>query len=376
MNNFHSCFLYFSSCAFFGWIMESSYRTILERRFFDAGFLYGPIAPIYGIAALLIYFADIYTKNYHLPIRLFILFLIPILVEYMMSYFLEKAFHVRLWDYSNFKLNIHGRVCLPYSILWFFLVLAGVYVLQPAFINAVSNLPPRSIKVFTWVLIVLFTVNIVYSVNSASNMTRIKSIFRTTALVPNQSGSDNKEVQLFIEKTNEAEDEFDYSRDTKFYALVQDIAENPVYEGLKKYHHHQHNIYDHSIRVSYISYRTGVFLSNYMKINISDLTRGAMLHDFFLYDWRKEKPASGKLHAFEHPKEALSNSITNFSPISKMERDIILKHMWPINIIPPRYFETLIVATADKYVAAIEVFNEEMENIKIKRILNKQKGTS
>lgn len=355
--------------------MESSYRTILERRFFDAGFLYGPIAPIYGIAALLIYFADIYTKNLHLFIRLFILFLIPSIVEYLMSYFLEKAFHVRLWDYSNYKININGRVCLPYSILWFFLVLAGVFILQPAFINAVSNLPARSIQVLTWVLIVLFTANIVYSVNSASNMTRIKSIFRTSALVPNLSGSSRCEAQSFIERI-EAEDEFDYSSDIKFYALVQDIAENPVYEGLKKYHHHQHNIYDHSIRVSYISYRTGVFLSKYIKINVKDLTRGAMLHDFFLYDWRNEKPASGKLHAFEHPKEALSNSIINFSPISKMERDIILKHMWPINIIPPRYFETLIVSTVDKYVAAIEVFNEEMEYIKLKRTLNKQKGTS
>jgi len=355
--------------------MESSYRTILERRFIDAGFLYGPIAPIYGIAALLIYFADIYTQDMHLPIRIFILFLIPTIVEYMMSYFLEKAFHVRLWDYSNYKININGRVCLPYSILWFFLVLAGVFILQPAFIRAVSNLPPSSIQVLSWVLIILFTANIVYSVNSASNMTRIKSIFRISTMVPDLPGSDSKEVQSFRDNTKEA-DEFDYSSDIKFYALVQDIAENPVYEGLKKYHHHQHNIYDHSIRVSYISYRTGVFLCNYMKINISDLTRGAMLHDFFLYDWRKEKPASGKLHAFEHPKEALSNSITNFSPISKMERDIILKHMWPINIIPPRYFETLIVATVDKYVAAIEVFNEEMENIKIKRILNKQKGTS
>jgi len=355
--------------------MESSYRTIIERHFVDAGFLYGPIAPIYGTAALLIYYADIYTKNLHLPIRLFIFFMIPTIVEYITSYFLEKAFHVRLWDYSNYKININGRVCLPYSILWFFLVLAGVFVLQPGFIKAVSNLPAGSISVLTWFLIVLFTANIVYSVNSASNRTRIKVIFRTSVVVPNLPGSNRKEVQSFMERI-EAEDEFDYSSDTKFYALVQDIAENPVYEGLKKYHHHQHNIYDHSIRVSYISYRAGLFLSNYIKINISDLTRGAMLHDFFLYDWRKEKPASGKLHAFEHPKEALSNSITNFSPISKMEKDIILKHMWPLNVIPPRYIETLIVATVDKYVAAIEVFNEEMENIKLRRTLNKQKGTS
>lgn len=212
--------------------MESSYRTIIERHFVDAGFFYGPIAPIYGTAALLIYYADIYTKNLHLPIRLFIFFMIPTIVEYITSYFLEKAFHVRLWDYSNYKINVNGRVCLPYSILWFSLVLAGVFLLQPAFIKAVSNLPDSSIQVLTWVIAVMFTINIIYSVNSGNNRTRIKVMFRASAGIPNLSCSDRLEAQSFMERT-EAEYEFDYSSETEFYALVRDIAENPVYGGLK-----------------------------------------------------------------------------------------------------------------------------------------------
>lgn len=352
--------------------MESAYRSILERKFFDAGFLCGPVAPIYGIAAVLIYFADIYTRNINLALRLFLLFLIPVIVEYIMSYSLEKIFHVRLWDYSNFKININGRVCLIYSLLWFLLVLAGIWVLQPAFIKAVSGIPYGNIRLLSWILIIIFAFNVVYSFNSESNMSRIKSIFKTADLQPEPLNFNGKEVQFLMETK---EDEYNIRADAEFYALVQDIAENPVYKGLKKYHHHQHNIFEHSVRVSYISYKMGLFLNKFMKINMVDLTRGAMLHDFFLYDWRKEKPASGKLHAFEHPKEALNNSIINFSPISKMERDIILKHMWPINIIPPRYMETFIVATADKYVASIEVFNEEIENIKSRNTL-KQKKTS
>lgn len=356
--------------------MESSYRTIIERRFIDAGFLYGPIAPIYGIAALLIYYANIYTRSFNLPVRLFILFLIPTLVEYVMSYLLERLFFVRLWDYSNYKININGRVCLQYSILWFILVLAGIFILQPAFIRIVTNVPSNNLRIFTWILIAAFTINILYSFNSAGNSDRIKSIFKTSYVTPSHIDFPGKEASSLMKNTNKLTTEFDYSSDMEFYDLIQDIINNPVYKGLKNYHHHQHNIYDHSLKVSYISYKIGLFLSNYMKINMEDLTRGAVLHDFFLYDWRKEKPATGKLHAFEHPKVALNNSIINFSPISKMEKDIILKHMWPLNIIPPKYKETFIVVIADKYVASIEVFNEEMGNIKSRRTLHKQKQAS
>jgi uncharacterized protein len=44
-------------------------------------------------------------------------------------------------------------------------------------------------------------------------------------------------------------------------------------------------------------------------------------------------------------------------PINDIEQDIIIKHMWPLTVIPPRYKESLIVCFIDKYAASLEFIN-------------------
>ena len=151
---------------------------------------------------------------------------------------------------------------------------------------------------------------------------------------------------------------FDYSGDTEFLDIIEEVIRHPEYEKLKEIHHHENNIYTHSIHVSWISYRIGKYLRGYIPLDLRALTRGALLHDFFLYDWRTERPANGKRHAFEHPKEAYRNAVRYFSTVSSVEKDIILKHMWPLTVIPPKYLETLIVIMVDKIVASKEIFKE------------------
>ena len=76
------------------------------------------------------------------------------------------------------------------------------------------------------------------------------------------------------------------------------------------------------------------------------LVRGSLLHDFFLYDWHI--PEKGrKLHAWNHASVAYENAKKEFE-LGKIEKDIILKHMFPINISLPKYRESLIVSVADK----------------------------
>ena len=87
------------------------------------------------------------------------------------------------------------------------------------------------------------------------------------------------------------------------------------------------------------------------------MIRGALLHDFFLYDWHdKEHISIFKLHGFYHPGIALKNAEREFE-LSSIERDVIKKHMWPLTIVPPSCREAWIVTMADKYCSLMETLH-------------------
>jgi uncharacterized membrane protein len=103
-------FLWFLSYSFLGWIYESIYCSIAERKWVSRGFLNGPICPIYGAGAVLFLTTLRGLQN---PIYIFFAgMILASLLEYITSWTLEKLFHARWWDYEQFFLNIHGRVCL------------------------------------------------------------------------------------------------------------------------------------------------------------------------------------------------------------------------------------------------------------------------
>lgn len=105
---------------------------------------------------------------------------------------------------------------------------------------------------------------------------------------------------------------------------------------------------EHCLFVSYVSYR----VSRKWGLNSRAAARGALLHDFFLYDWHTENPY-GLRHAFRHPQAALRNADRCFA-LTPLEREIIARHMWPLTFLPPRHPEALIVSLADKYCALTE----------------------
>ena len=109
----------------------------------------------------------------------------------------------------------------------------------------------------------------------------------------------------------------------------------------------------HTIAVAYYSIKIAEFFG--IKYKKRDLIRGALLHDYFLYDWHI-KDDSHKLHGFTHATRALENASRDFS-LCKIEKDIIKKHMFPLNITPPRYLESFIVCIADKICALLETFS-------------------
>lgn len=111
----------------------------------------------------------------------------------------------------------------------------------------------------------------------------------------------------------------------------------------------------HSIAVAYYCYRLSLKLG-FLKLNKRELIRGALLHDYFLYDWHvpdKERP----LHGFYHPTAALKNAENDFS-LSKRERDIIAKHMFPLTVTPPAFKESYVVCLVDKVCSVYEIFKK------------------
>lgn len=123
----------------------------------------------------------------------------------------------------------------------------------------------------------------------------------------------------------------------------------------KTKNHVQHgtmSVSSHCISVA----RHSLAISRWLRIKCHqrELVRGALLHDYFLYDWHDREHSNPlRLHGFFHPGVALKNASAEYR-LSTREKDIIRKHMWPMTVIPPRCREAWIVTLADKYCSLLE----------------------
>lgn len=136
----------------------------------------------------------------------------------------------------------------------------------------------------------------------------------------------------------------------EYLGQVGDLLSHPKVQGLSRFPQHGRvDCLRHSLHVSYTSWR----LCRAMGLNGRAAARGGLLHDFFLYDWHEGTP-SGGLHAFTHPRAAAENAARYFE-LSDRERDVVLRHMWPLTVRPPRYMESWVVAFVDKYYCLAEV---------------------
>ena len=143
--------------------METLYRSISQRRLVNPGLLAGPFLPIYGFpAALIIVFSQQFT---HLSWQWqFICFMcLGTVLEYAAGYFLERFFHLQLWDYHDRPLNIQGRIALPFSLLWGVLGLVFFYIIHPAVSIHLMRIPLTARTFLSAILIIYFIWDIIHS---------------------------------------------------------------------------------------------------------------------------------------------------------------------------------------------------------------------
>ena len=100
--------------------------------------------------------------------------------------------------------------------------------------------------------------------------------------------------------------------------------------------------------------QTAYFMSHrlHIKVHERDLIRGALLHDYFLYDWH-DKCLKNSIHGFTHPGKALKEASKDFE-LTKIEKDMIRSHMFPLTVRPPKYREGVLLCIADKLCALQE----------------------
>ncbi len=164
-NSFYGAAWYFLLYAVLGWCAEVAYAAVKTKGFVNRGFLNGPYCPIYGFGMLIVIYALTPMKG-NLLLLFAGSFLLTSLLELVTGYVLEKFFDDKWWDYSREPLNIHGYVCLRFSILWGVACVVIMRGLQPLMENLVRHIPHRVGIVLLVVFFLLFLADAAMTVSA------------------------------------------------------------------------------------------------------------------------------------------------------------------------------------------------------------------
>ncbi|MBQ3408970.1 MAG: HD domain-containing protein [Clostridia bacterium] len=150
----------------------------------------------------------------------------------------------------------------------------------------------------------------------------------------------------------------------EFYSIISDMDKHPAVQEMKKYRQHcDTSCYDHCLSVAYYCY----CICKKLHLDTKSMARAAFVHDLFLYNWRVRQPGREGLHAFTHARTSYEKA-SNIFNFNKKEKDIILKHMWPVTPIPPKYIESYILTLVDKYSALEETYTYYSKKFCTKKI--------
>lgn len=146
---------FFYLYCFFGWIFESTYVSLKQKRFVNRGFLRLPMLPLYGSGAVMMLWVSLPFQD-----SLILTYISGVIgataLEYVTGYVMERLFKVRYWDYSNQPFNLHGYICLSSSIAWGFLTIFMTHLIHKPIERAVLAMPLYWDLFFVFFVTVLF----------------------------------------------------------------------------------------------------------------------------------------------------------------------------------------------------------------------------
>ncbi len=175
--NYYNLIYFFAFYSFAGWCVEVLYYFKNEHKFVNRGFLYGPFCPIYGFGAVsLVVFLDAYKNN------IFILFFLAVIftsvLEYFTGFILEKSFKTKWWDYTDDPFNIHGRVCLLYSLMWGVGEVIIIRIIHPIVNNVVMNIPSLLGDILLSIIVIYFIFDFCFTLASLMQFDKMVYTFQ------------------------------------------------------------------------------------------------------------------------------------------------------------------------------------------------------
>lgn len=134
----------------------------------------------------------------------------------------------------------------------------------------------------------------------------------------------------------------------EYYDIVKDILHNKEFSKRKNFeHHYNESVYEHSLRVSFDAF----CIAKKHNLDYKSVAIAGLLHDFYDKPWQEnqEKKPLFQKHGFVHAGEALKNSQKYFNKyMNEKIEDSIKRHMFPLNITPPKYIEGWLIVLVDK----------------------------
>ncbi len=157
--------------SFLGWIWESCYVSVLEKKVVNRGFVAGPFCTIYGVGALCVYL--ILRPLEGKWVLLFVAgTLLATVLEYTTAAVMELLFHTSWWDYTNQKFNYKGRICLSSSLAWGGAALLLFAVIQPCMIYIVDLYPIKAGKIGVCIIGGIYCADFVMAVIAAVDVSK------------------------------------------------------------------------------------------------------------------------------------------------------------------------------------------------------------
>ena len=185
---------FFYIYCFFGWIFESAYVSLKQRRFVNRGFLRLPMLPLYGTGAVMMLWVSLPFKSNLIMVYISGVIAATIL-EYVTGWGMERLFKMKYWDYSNQHFNLNGYICLSSSVAWGFLTIFLTEVIHKPIERWVLHVPTMIGIPCLSVITVIFIIDTAESVRTALDLAKVLD-----AMTKMKTELDDVQVQLALLK--------------------------------------------------------------------------------------------------------------------------------------------------------------------------------
>ena len=160
---------FFYVYCFLGWIFESTYVSLKQKRLVNRGFLRLPMLPLYGSGAVMMLWVSLPVRD-SLPLVYISGFIAATALEYVTGAVMERLFKVRYWDYSSQPFQLHGYICLSSSIAWGFLTILMTRMIHKPIEAFALWLPSSVLTGVTMVVTVIFAADFALSFKAALDL--------------------------------------------------------------------------------------------------------------------------------------------------------------------------------------------------------------